>query len=49
MLAHLWRGDPPPDGAALAAELEAWRKQDKHLWEWQAHGGAQNGRVQDPV
>jgi hypothetical protein len=36
-LAIRWRDEPPPYGRDIAALLEAWRKQDKHLWEWEAH------------
>jgi hypothetical protein len=36
------------DSANLASELEAWRKQDKHLWEWESHGRASHiGRRHD--
>lgn len=31
-LARSWPGDHP-----LAAELEAWRSRDRHLWEFEAH------------
>lgn len=37
-LARLWRDDPPDGGEELAARLEAWRRQDHHLWQWHAHG-----------
>jgi hypothetical protein len=40
-LAFGWRDDPPPDGEEITAELEAWRKQDKHLWLWQSSERAQ--------
>lgn len=36
-LAIQWRDDPPEGGHDIAHLLEAWRKQDKHLWEWEAH------------
>lgn len=34
--ADRWRNNPPPGGVELAAELEAWRVQDKHLWDWES-------------
>lgn len=49
-LAIRWRENPPTgDGAAELAELlEAWRKQDKHLWQWRDHGRhQQSGRRND--
>lgn len=36
-VALAWRANPPEGGAAIATTLEAWRKQDRHLWEWHAH------------
>lgn len=33
-----WRTEPPVGAEEIAEELEAWRKQDRHLWEWEAHG-----------
>jgi hypothetical protein len=38
-LAAAWRQQPPPGetGSALAADMEAWRLQDRHLWEAEAH------------
>jgi hypothetical protein len=34
-----WRTTPPvgADVDALLTMAEAWRKQDKHLWEWESH------------
>jgi len=49
-LAIRWRDTPPPgEGAAeMTAVLEAWRRQDKHLWEWEAHSRARlRGRRDD--
>lgn len=37
-LALDWRDDPPEQGEDMAAELEAWRVADRHLWEPEAHG-----------
>lgn len=37
-LAIRWRDDPPPHGTDMAVDLEAWRRQDRHLWSWAAHG-----------
>lgn len=36
-LALRWREEPPEDSEAIVAELEAWRRQDKHLWAWEAN------------
>jgi hypothetical protein len=36
-LALRLRDAPPEDGEGLARDLEAWRKQDKHLWQWVAN------------
>lgn len=36
-LALRWRDTPPPGGGEIAALLEAWRRQDKHLWNWEAN------------
>lgn len=36
-LALQWRDQPPEGGEDIARELEAWRKQDRHLWEWEAN------------
>ena len=36
-LVEYWRSARFPGDAALFDSLEAWRKQDKHLWEWEAH------------
>jgi hypothetical protein len=41
-LTQHWRDNPPTGGVHAAAELEAWRKQDKHLWNWEAHSRAQH-------
>lgn len=49
-LATRWRDTPPvgDGGVDIAATLEAWRKQDKHLWRWQDHGREQQiGRRND--
>lgn len=49
-LAIRWRTSPPvgDGGPDVAADLEAWRKQDKHLWLWQDHGRHQQiGRRND--
>lgn len=32
-----WRENPPDDAEGLPEELEAWRRQDKHLWTWHAN------------
>lgn len=32
-----WREQPPPDARELLARLEQWRRQDKALWETEAH------------
>lgn len=37
-LALDWRDNPPEGGDDIAAELEAWRVADRHLWEPEAHG-----------
>lgn len=48
-----WRDDPAilslDGGANLMAKLEAWRKQDKHLWEWQANERQQTTRHRDDM
>lgn len=36
-LAIFWRDNRFDGDGAMLAALEAWRKQDKHLWEWEAH------------
>lgn len=36
-----WREDPPAGGEELVTLLEAWRAQDRHLWEWEANERAQ--------
>lgn len=33
-LARRWDSEPPEDGEEITAALEAWRVQDRHLWEW---------------
>lgn len=38
-LALRWRDAPPDAGGEIAAKLEAWRVQDRHLWEWEAAEG----------
>lgn len=45
-LALRWRQDPPPGAEVVMKTLEAWRRQDRQLWEWEAHERAQvaNGR-----
>lgn len=37
-LASYWRDTPPPAGAEIAAQLEAWRQIDKRLWDSSEHG-----------
>ena len=37
-LALDWRDNSPEQGEDMAAELEAWRVADRHLWEPEAHG-----------
>lgn len=49
-LALTWRANPPvgDDTTDIAAMLEAWRRQDKHLWLWHAHGtNKRHGRRDD--
>lgn len=47
-LAQRWRQEPPPEGADMACRLEAWRRQDRHLWEWEANARDQHAaRVRD--
>jgi hypothetical protein len=43
-LCHRWREQPPaePGGHEQAVLLEEWRKQDKHLWAWEANERDQN-------
>lgn len=36
-LAVAWRRQPPEDGAEIAGLMEDWRRQDRHLWEWEAN------------
>lgn len=36
-LAVAWRKQPPEDGNEIARLLEDWRRQDRHLWEWEAN------------
>lgn len=36
-LAIRWRDNPPEHGREIAARLEDWRRQDRHLWEWEAN------------
>jgi transposase len=31
------RDEPPAEIAAAVAQIEGWRKQDRHLWEWEAN------------
>ena len=40
-LALRWRDAPPPGSDAVVTQLEAWRRRDRHLWEWEAHERAQ--------
>lgn len=44
-----WRDEPPAGAEGLLAELEAWRRQDKHLWEWEANERQQTTRHRDQV
>lgn len=37
-LTRLWRDTPPDDADDLVVRLEAWCRQDHHLWQWHAHG-----------
>jgi hypothetical protein len=46
-IALRWRDQPPGGGAEITADLEAWRRQDKHLWQWEAHERDQLGRMRD--
>jgi hypothetical protein len=46
-LARRWRQDVPTGAANLAAQLEAWRVRDRHLWEWQANERHQIGGRRD--
>jgi hypothetical protein len=39
----------PAGGAGLAAEMEAWRRQDKHLWTWEANERDQLMRRRDEI
>lgn len=41
-LALTWRDEPPAGGVDIAAALEAWRKQDKLMWDRQSHSRAQH-------
>jgi hypothetical protein len=36
-LALAWRDEPPEGADEIAELLNAWRKQDRHLWEWEFH------------
>jgi hypothetical protein len=46
-VAHAWR-DNTPDGAAdILAALEDWRRQDRHLWEWESNERQQITRRRD--
>lgn len=38
LLLRGWRDDPPAGDVGLVEELEAWRRHDKHLWNWEANG-----------
>lgn len=39
-----WRQQRFEADAAIYPALEAWRKQDKHLWLWESHGSAKLAR-----
>jgi hypothetical protein len=36
-LAHLWRANRIEGDEEIYSAIEAWRKQDSHLWRWEAH------------
>lgn len=40
-LAMKWKDDPPEDSEEIMELLWAWKRQDRHLWEWQANERAQ--------
>jgi transposase len=44
-----WRTETPPEAHGLLAELEEWRSQDKHLWEWECNERHQTTRHRDEV
>jgi hypothetical protein len=47
-LAVAWRDDPPAGGEAIAVRLETWRRQDRHVWEWEMNERDQtSARVRD--
>lgn len=48
-LAMAWRSTPPEGGEGIAGRLEAWRKQDRHLWEWEAHERAKVVRAREDL
>lgn len=33
-----WRDEPPPGGADVIAVADTWRRRDRHLWRYEAHG-----------
>lgn len=52
-VAKAWRDNPTittlDGGNELLADLEAWRRQDKHLWEWEANERQQTARYRDEL
>jgi transposase len=47
-LAIAWWSEPPEHGAEISRLLEGWRRQDRHLWEWEANERDQvTARVKD--
>lgn len=48
-LALRWRENPPDDDGAeeIVEILAAWRRQDRHLWEWESHERDQLTRRRD--
>lgn len=44
-----WRHNRLELDEAIYASMEAWRKQDKHLWLWWAHGMAKQVRRRDHI
>jgi len=45
MLAIRWRGERFDGDAGIFDNIEAWRKQDRHLYAWQSHGRAKAMRA----
>ncbi len=48
-LSHGWRSNgAPAEGNQIARRLESWRRQDRHLWEWEANERDQvRARIKD--